>query len=46
MDIESSGCGGKKKGSAIINFSRFRETYFFSAGKKSKQKTPRLRLML
>jgi len=28
--------GKKKKGSAIIDGSRFRETYFFSAGKKSK----------
>jgi hypothetical protein len=37
------------KGNAVplfIKGSRFRETYFFSAGKKSKQKIPRLRLML
>jgi hypothetical protein len=38
--------GLEKRGSATMIFSRFRETYFFSAGKKSKQKTPRLRLML
>jgi len=36
----------EKRVYAIFKVSRFRETYFFSAGKKSKQKTPRLRLML
>jgi len=36
----------EKRVYAILNGSRFRETYFFSAGKKSKQKTPRLRLVL
>ena len=36
----------EKTVSLFIKGSRFRETYFFSSGKKSKQKTPRLRLML
>jgi hypothetical protein len=45
--LKGNGCGFKGKAvSLFIKGSRFRETYFFSAGKKSKQKILRLRLML